>query len=70
VLAGLGIGWYADLSDAVAATVRVIRHHDARPTAVLEDKYREYLELVHALSADATGRGDRRLRHSTRSGEK
>jgi sugar (pentulose or hexulose) kinase len=54
VLAGLGLGAYATPGDAVAATVRVIREHHARPRAVLDDRFQRYLGLVHA---DGTGHG-------------
>jgi L-xylulokinase len=57
VLAGLGIGWYATPGHAVAATVRVIRRHHARPAAVLDDRFQRYLGLVHALSTDDAGHG-------------
>ena len=48
VLAGIGAGWWGDLDDAAAATVRVARHHTARPSPVLEDRYAAYLALVAA----------------------
>jgi hypothetical protein len=41
----------------VAATVRVIRRHHASPAAVLDDRFRRYLGLTHALSTDGTGHG-------------
>jgi L-xylulokinase len=45
-LAGLGIGWYGSIPDVVAATVRVARAHQARPSAVLDDRYQRYLDLA------------------------
>ncbi|HEY6596071.1 MAG TPA: FGGY-family carbohydrate kinase [Asanoa sp.] len=50
-LAGIGIGWWRDLEEAAAATVRVARRHDAHPTPVLESRYRGYLDLVASLPA-------------------
>ncbi|HEY7273257.1 MAG TPA: FGGY-family carbohydrate kinase [Actinoplanes sp.] len=48
-LAGIGIGWYSSLEDAVAATVRVTRRHDPRPTAVLRERFEWYGRLVAAM---------------------
>jgi L-xylulokinase len=44
-LAGVGIDWYGSIADAVTATVRVARQHRARASAVLDDRYRRYLDL-------------------------
>jgi L-xylulokinase len=41
-LAGIGLGWYSSLDDAVAATVRVTRRHEPHPTAVLRERIAWY----------------------------
>jgi len=53
VLAGLGIGWFASIDEAVDATVRVARRHEATPSAELDGRYHAYLDLV-----DTIARGD------------
>jgi L-xylulokinase len=52
LLAGVGTGVYADLDDAVARTVRVVRRQDPDPAAValLNRRYRRYRQVVTALS--------------------
>jgi sugar (pentulose or hexulose) kinase len=45
-LAGIGIGWYATLEDAVAATVRVTRRHEPHPTAILRERFEWYGRLA------------------------
>lgn len=50
VLAGLGIGWYASLEEAVHATVRIARRHHATPSAELDDRYHGYLDLVDKIA--------------------
>jgi len=50
VLAGLGIGWYGSLDDAVAATVQVVRRHDATPSPELDDRYHEHLDLTEKIT--------------------
>jgi L-xylulokinase len=45
-LAGIGIGWYATLEDAVAATVRITRRHEPNPTAVLRERFEWYGRLA------------------------
>lgn len=56
VLAGLGIGWYASLDEAVDATVRVTRRHEATPSAELDDRYHDHLDLAEKITR-ADGRG-------------
>lgn len=46
VLAGLGIGWYASLNEAVDATVRVTRQHEATPSTELDNRYHDHLDLA------------------------
>jgi L-xylulokinase len=48
-LAGIGIGRWAGVEEAAAATVRVARRHDAHRDEALEDRYRAYLTLVASL---------------------
>jgi L-xylulokinase len=48
-LAGIGIGWYPSLTDAVHATVRVVRRHEPVSDPVLAERYTRYLRLVGAL---------------------
>jgi L-xylulokinase len=45
LLAGIGIGQYADLADAVDRTVSVVRHQEPRPAAVAHRnaRYQDYL---------------------------
>ncbi|GAA1820993.1 FGGY-family carbohydrate kinase [Planosporangium flavigriseum] len=50
-LAGIGLGWYSSLTDAVAATVRVVRRHDPVADPVLEERYERYLALVARAQA-------------------
>jgi L-xylulokinase len=52
-LAGIGIGWYASIGEAAATTVRVARRHEARPDAILDERYQRYLELIEALPESA-----------------
>ena len=51
VLAGIGVGVFADLDDAAARTVRVVRRQDPDPGAVttLDRRYRRYRDVVDAL---------------------
>jgi L-xylulokinase len=51
VLAGIGVGVFADLDDAAARTVRVVRRQDPRPgaAATLDRRYRHYRDVVAAL---------------------
>ncbi|MEN3309598.1 MAG: L-xylulokinase [Micromonosporaceae bacterium] len=51
VLAGVGAKVYADLDDAAAATVRVVRAHEPDPSAVerLDAGYARYRRVVDAL---------------------
>ncbi len=53
LLAGTGIGAYADLGSAVARTVRVLRRQQPRPDAAarLTRRYRRYHAVVSALAA-------------------
>lgn len=52
LLAGVGVGAYADYEDAVARTVRVRRRHEpnAANRAVYDAGYARYIELGEALS--------------------
>jgi L-xylulokinase len=48
-LAGIGLGWYSALDDAVAATVRVSRRHEPHPAAVLRERFTWYRRLAAAV---------------------
>jgi L-xylulokinase len=48
-LAGIGLGWYSALDDAVAATVRVSRRHEPHPAAVLRERFAWYRRLAAAM---------------------
>ena len=48
-LAGIGLGWYSSLDDAVAATVRVTRRHEPHPSAVLRERFAWYHRLAAAM---------------------
>jgi L-xylulokinase len=52
MLAGVGVGTYRDLPDAVGACVRVIRRHepDASRGAVLRERYARYLSVAEKLA--------------------
>jgi L-xylulokinase len=47
-LAGIGLGWYASLEDAAAATVRVVRRHDPAPDPLLDERYLRYRSIVES----------------------
>jgi L-xylulokinase len=51
-LAGIGVGWYSSLDDAVASTVRVARRHDPHPSDVLRERFDWYGRLAAAGTAD------------------
>jgi L-xylulokinase len=55
MLAGVGVGAYRDLPDAVEACVRVVRRHEpnASQTAVLDTRYARYLAVAAALAPPA-----------------
>lgn len=56
LLAGVGVGAFADLDDAVRAAVRVVRVHEADPAAaeLHEQRYRTYRAIVEAMRAALT----------------
>jgi sugar (pentulose or hexulose) kinase len=47
-LAGVGVGWYSSLDDAVASTVRVTRRHEPQPSDVLRKRFEWYGRLAAA----------------------
>jgi L-xylulokinase len=58
--AGLDLGVTdTEEADAVTATVRVTRRHQARPSTVLDDRFRRYLDLVDTYADDTAGCGQR-----------
>lgn len=54
MLAGIGVGTYRDLTDAVDACVRVVRRHepDATNGATLDARYARYLAVAEVLGAE------------------
>ncbi|SHN47435.1 FGGY-family carbohydrate kinase [Cryptosporangium aurantiacum] len=48
MLAGVGVGAYADLTEAVDACVRVVRRHE--PQRDLDERYAKYLAVAEALA--------------------
>ncbi|GAA3396516.1 FGGY-family carbohydrate kinase [Cryptosporangium minutisporangium] len=48
MLAGVGVGAYADLGEAVEACVRVVRRHE--PERNLDERYARYLAVAEALA--------------------
>lgn len=53
-LAGIGTGLYDSMSQAAAATVRVVRRHDPAAAPVLEERYRRYRASIAQRLGDAS----------------
>ena len=61
ILAGVGIGMYADFEEAVSLTVQDQRSHepDQEKRAVYDENYNTYIELYQQLKGIMKKRGGR-----------